>query len=668
MSLLFVISMLIRFFAMGRSILALRRLRDKRLGVLVIVLGVVGLYQFGKLAAYLLDGGAVTLNGANSDYLWLIESMLTCLAVIYVIRIISDLKRVEHRLAEQEQQYKSLFENNSDAIYTLDLQGNFLSSNPACSEVLGYSAEELSAKSGSLQHAMSQEDFERSQRHFQKAKEGQATEYDVTVTNKEGKQLDLHVTNVPIVVNDEIVGVYGIARDITEHNLAEERIRHLAYYDMLTDLPNRAMFEELIKQELERARDEKRMLAVLLLDVDGFKYINDTFGHTLGDLLLKTVAYRMTNSLSEDTIVSRSGGDEFVFLLPKIGNVEDAVKLAQNILDMMSKPFLLKGNELFLTASIGISVYPNDGTDFNELIQHADTAMYRAKDLGRNNYQLYTSGMNAHMLPRLSLEKDLRNALDNNELLVYYQPQVSANTGEVTGLEALIRWKNPRLGMISPGEFIPLAEETGLIVPIGEWVLRTACRQNKAWQEMGFPPMRVAVNLSMRQFGRDDFVETVARVLEETRLEPKYLDLEITESITMQNVERTVKMLHDLKNLGVQISLDDFGTGYSSLSYLKHFPLHMLKIDQSFVRDITTDSDDAAICSSIIALAHSLQLSVIAEGVEEEAQLAYLLKHGCVEMQGYLFSPPKPAADIEEMLHFINRTRITAQTAVTEEE
>jgi EAL domain-containing protein (putative c-di-GMP-specific phosphodiesterase class I) len=264
--------------------------------------------------------------------------------------------------------------------------------------------------------------------------------------------------------------------------------------------------------------------------------------------------------------------------------------------------------------------------------------------------------MNAHILPRLSLEKDLRNALDNNELLVYYQPQVSANTGEVTGLEALIRWKNPRLGMISPGEFIPLAEDTGLIVPIGEWVLYTACRQNKAWQELGFPPMRVAVNLSMRQFQRDDFVETVARVLEETGLEPKYLDLEITESITMQNVERTVKMLHELKNLGVQISLDDFGTGYSSLSYLKHFPLHMLKIDQSFVRDITTDSDDAAICSSIIALAHSLQLKVIAEGVEEEAQLAYLMEHGCVEMQGYLFSPPRPAEAIEEMLHFINRT------------
>jgi diguanylate cyclase (GGDEF)-like protein/PAS domain S-box-containing protein len=642
---------------MSRSILALWRLRDMRLGVLVAVLATVGVYQLVQLTANVTAGGSLWVTVHKSDWLWLVESILTCLAVVFVIRIIADLKRVERRLAEQEQQYKSLFDNNSDAIYTLDLKGNIISSNPVCEELLGYGAAELAASSTyAFQTMMSPEDFDRTHLHFRKAKAGHAQEYDITVTNKAGAQLDLHVTNVPIEVNGGIVGVYGIAKDITEQKVAEERIRHLAYYDMLTDLPNRAMFEELIQEKLEQAREHQHLLAVLLLDVDGFKYINDTFGHSLGDLLLKTVAYRMTNSLNQDTIVSRSGGDEFVFLLPKLHDAQDAVKLAQTILDMMSKPFLLKGNELFLTASIGISIYPNDGTDFTELMQHADTAMYRAKDLGRNNYQLYTSGMNAHILPRLSLEKDLRNALDNNELLVYYQPQVSANTGVVTGLEALIRWKNPRLGMISPGEFIPLAEDTGLIVPIGEWVLYTACRQNKVWQEMGFPPMRVAVNLSMRQFQRDDFVETVARVLEETGLEPKYLDLEITESITMHNVERTVKMLHDLKNLGVQISLDDFGTGYSSLSYLKHFPLHMLKIDQSFVRDITTDSDDAAICTSIIALAHSLQLNVIAEGVEEEAQLAYLLKQGCVEMQGYLFSPPRPAGEIEEMLHFINRT------------
>jgi EAL domain-containing protein (putative c-di-GMP-specific phosphodiesterase class I) len=350
------------------------------------------------------------------------------------------------------------------------------------------------------------------------------------------------------------------------------------------------------------------------------------------------------------TTVARIGGDEFTILLAEITHVQDAPKVARRILEALSLPFMLEGHEVFITVSIGIALYPFDGEDVDTLLENADTAMYHAKDQGKNNYQFYTQSMNATAFERFALENSLHTALDRQQFLLYYQPQLDIQTRKIVGMEALIRWQHPDMGLIAPAAFIPLAEETNLIVPIGEWVLLTACAQNKAWQVAGFPPMRVTVNLSGNQFRQKNLAETIDKVLYNTGLDPQYLELELTESIIMQGEETTITMLNKLKAMGIRLSIDDFGTGYSSLSYLKRFPLDTIKVDRSFVRDITTDPDDAAITVAIIALGHSLNLKVIAEGVETEKQLAFLSKQKCDEMQGYLFSPPVPAEVITQML------------------
>jgi len=366
--------------------------------------------------------------------------------------------------------------------------------------------------------------------------------------------------------------------------------------------------------------------------------------------LLKGVAQRLRSCLREGDTVARLGGDEFMVVLPAIAHAEDAARVGQRILDALSVPFNFEGHELHIGVSIGIALYPNDGKSAEALLKNADIAMYRAKEQGRNNYQFYTPALNDMAFERLTLENSLRRALERREFVVHYQPQVSLNTGQIVGMEALVRWRHPELGLVAPMKFIPVAEETGLIVPIGEWVLQMACAQNKAWQEAGFPPLRVTVNLSARFFRRKDLMETVARILKETGLDPDYLELELTEGTTMENAEATIRTLHELKEMGVHLSIDDFGTGYSSLSYLKRFPLATLKIDRLFVQDITTSSDGAVITLAIIAMAHSLGLKVIAEGVETEEQLAFLRAHRCDEMQGYLFSRPIPAEAFTQLL------------------
>jgi len=388
----------------------------------------------------------------------------------------------------------------------------------------------------------------------------------------------------------------------------------------------------------------------MFLDLDRFKIINDTLGHPMGDRLLKGVAQRLRSCLREGDTVARLGGDEFMVVLPAIAHAEDAARVGQRILDALSVPFNFEGHELHIGVSIGIALYPNDGKSAEALLKNADIAMYRAKEQGRNNYQFYTPALNDMAFERLTLENSLRRALERREFVVHYQPQVSLNTGQIVGMEALVRWRHPELGLVAPMKFIPVAEETGLIVPIGEWVLQMACAQNKAWQEAGFPPLRVTVNLSARFFRRKDLMETVARILKETGLDPDYLELELTEGTTMENAEATIRTLHELKEMGVHLSIDDFGTGYSSLSYLKRFPLATLKIDRLFVQDITTSSDGAVITLAIIAMAHSLGLKVIAEGVETEEQLAFLRAHRCDEMQGYLFSRPIPAEAFTQLL------------------
>jgi diguanylate cyclase (GGDEF)-like protein/PAS domain S-box-containing protein len=444
--------------------------------------------------------------------------------------------------------------------------------------------------------------------------------------------------------------IEGTVIDITERRRAEEQVKHLAFHDALTGLPNRLLFNDRLRMAVLQAHRTTQRLAVLFLDLDRFKIINDSLGHTAGDELLRRVAERIQGSVREGDTVGRLGGDEFIVLVQGLDQEEDGARIAQKILGGARLPYFLDGRELFVTTSIGVVTYPTDGEDGDTLIRNADTAMYRAKEQGRDNFQLYRPAMNSKALERLSLENRLRAAIQNGELVVQYQPLLEVESGQIRGAEALVRWQHPELGLLPPGEFISLAEVSGLIVPIGEWVLKTACAQARAWHQAGYPGLTVAVNLSARQFQQPDLVAQVRAALEASELPAESLDLEITESNAMQNAEVSISALWDLKNLGVRLSMDDFGTGYSSLNYLKRFPIDRLKIDKSFVRDITTDPDDAAIASAMIALAHNLQLTVVAEGVETEEQLAFLERLRCDEMQGFLFSPPVGAGRFEELL------------------
>lgn len=428
-----------------------------------------------------------------------------------------------------------------------------------------------------------------------------------------------------------------------ERKRAEETIRHQAYHDVLTLLPNRILFKDQFSQALSLAQRNKQMVAMMFLDLDRFKTINDTLGHATGDRLLQSVAQRLSKIIREGDTIARLGGDEFLVLVSGIHHVEDAAKVADKLLQAMRPAFDLDGQELHITTSIGISLYPHDGDDAETLLKNADTALYRAKDQGRNTYQLYTPAMNARAYELLAMENNLRRALENQEFVLHFQPQISVHTGKLVGMEALVRWNSPDGKLMYPSSFISLCEDTGLIVPLGEWVLRTACEQNRKWQESGHPPITIAVNLSARQFQQRDLMDMISRVLADSKLAPEFLELELTESVVMQDPNAAVDILGGLRGMGIQISIDDFGTGYSSLSYLRRFPIHRLKIDQSFVRDCMVDNDDAAIVAAIISMARSLKLKVIAEGVETEDQLDFLRKHHCDIVQGFLISRPVPA-------------------------
>ncbi|MGK7874159.1 MAG: EAL domain-containing protein [Xenococcaceae cyanobacterium] len=433
--------------------------------------------------------------------------------------------------------------------------------------------------------------------------------------------------------------------DITERKRSEEMLHYQAFHDLLTDLPNRKLFNDQLSTALVNARRNQNPMAVMFLDIDRFKNINDSLGHAIGDQLLQGFAKRLKSCLRSGDTVARWGGDEFTVLLPQISSAEDVAKLGKRILDSLKPAFKLEEYELYIRSSIGIAIYPQDGKDASTLLKNADAALYRAKERGRNNYQFYNPAINSQACVSLRLENLLYQALEREEFLVYYQPQVNIETGNICGVESLLRWQHPTLGLISPGQFISLAEETDLIILMDEWVLKTACAQNRAWQKAGLPPLRVAVNLSPREFQQNNLVAMVARVLDETGLDPQFLELEITETTIMQDVDLTLEILLDLVQMGVHISMDDFGTGYSCLSYLKKFPFHTLKIDQSFVQDLRDDLQNKAIISAVIALGRALNLRVIAEGVETPQQLELLQSLQCEEMQGYLFSKPLPVED-----------------------
>jgi diguanylate cyclase (GGDEF)-like protein len=436
-------------------------------------------------------------------------------------------------------------------------------------------------------------------------------------------------------------------REATE--LAAMEIEHLAYHDALTGLPNRPLFIDRLIVALAHANRGQSKLAVLFLDLDRFKDINDSLGHTIGDTLLKAVADRIRRCVREGDTVARFGGDEFTLMIPRIDQIEDAAKIAQKITETLKIPFLIHEQELFVTTSIGISIFPADGLDPETLVRNADTAMYRAKEQGRDNYQLYAPAMNARALERLALENMLRKAINQQELVLHYQPLIDTASRGIVGVEALIRWNHPDLGLLLPAHFISVAEISGLILPIGQWIFRTACRQVRAWQRK-HDTLTMSVNLSARQFQQPDLVEQVRTAILDSGIEPWRLQLEITESNAMQNAENTIYTLRELKALGVRIAMDDFGTGYSSLSYLKRFPIDTLKLDAAFIHDVNTDPTDAAIVSGVITMAHALNLKVVAEGVETEAQLDFLAREGCDIIQGYLFSAPMSAETLEPYL------------------
>ncbi|HKQ30352.1 MAG TPA: EAL domain-containing protein, partial [Burkholderiales bacterium] len=445
-------------------------------------------------------------------------------------------------------------------------------------------------------------------------------------------------------------GYRGIGRDVTERMLAQERIQYLATHDEMTGLPNRVMFGEMLSNVIASAHRYRRSFALLFLDLDRFKNINDTFGHDAGDMLLKEMTKRLTDSLRASDVLVRFGGDEFVVLLQETGNQQQVVAVASKLLAALIKPVVLLGQECRVTASIGISMYPNDAQDAQSLMKNADIAMYRAKEEGRNNYQFYSEHINVHSLERVALESRLRSALERDEFSLHYQAKLDLHTGTVSGVEALLRWQHPELGMVSPAQFIPLAEEAGLIIPIGKWVLKTACAQNMAWQAQGLPSLCMAVNLSPRQFSDNDLLTDIASTLQETGMRPELLELELTEGMVMQSPERAAEVLSKIKALGVRLAIDDFGTGYSSLAHIKRFPIDTLKIDRSFIRDIPHDREGSAITEAIIAMGKTLGLLIVAEGVETEAQQRFLFEHGCNELQGYYFSKPIKAESLAEFL------------------
>jgi diguanylate cyclase (GGDEF)-like protein len=463
-------------------------------------------------------------------------------------------------------------------------------------------------------------------------------------------------TEVPVEISTSAVklgaewSTIGIIRDITERKVFEDKIRELADHDQLTGLPNRRLLTDRFNQVLASARRYNSRAAFLIFDLDRFKTINDSLGHAIGDELLKAVAGRLKKCTRAADTVARIGGDEFTIVVQDIKSVGDITKLVEKIFSVFDFPFALQGNELFMTTSMGISIYPDDGEDAITLMKNADIAMYKAKNEGRNNYKLYTPAMNLKAMERLKLENKLRRATDREEFVIHYQPQVKVNTGKIVGVEALVRWIDPEKGMVSPAEFIPLAEETGLIVPIGEWVLQTACKQQVIWKEKGLNNVKVAVNISIRQFQQPEFLTILTNTLKETGIEPSHLELELTESIIMDDVENSIDLLREIISMGIKLAIDDFGTGYSSLEYLKKMPLSCLKIAMPFVREICDNKDDRAISTAIIQIAHSLELNVIAEGVEDKKQYELLESLQCDIIQGYLVSKPQPVNEIEGFL------------------
>ncbi|HUL77208.1 MAG TPA: EAL domain-containing protein [Vicinamibacteria bacterium] len=567
-------------------------------------------------------------------------------------REIEQRRRAEGALRGSEERFRRLLESAPDAMVIVDHEGRIVLVNAQTDRLFGYQRAELLGQPVDLlvpEHIRARHEAQRATYFKDPRTRPLGVSRELFARRKDGWEFPVEISLSPLQTEEGVL-VLSAIRDIGDRKRTEEKIRSLAYHDALTGLPNRLLFGDRLALAVAQAHRYRQKLAVLFLDLDRFKLVNDSLGHRLGDQLLRAVAERIKACVREGDTVARLGGDEFTLLLPAVSDAGDGLSVAQKILAALRPPYELDGNKLSAAASIGLCLYPEGGLDAERLLKNADLAMYRAKEAGRDCVRLYEAGMNVQAQERLDLESSLRRALELEDLLLDYQPVLDLATGSIRGVEALLRWRHPSGSVRPPRDFIPVAEATGLIVPIGLWALRTACAQVSEWRRRGHLDLTLAVNVSARQFQESDLVDQLARVLGETGLPPSSLELEITESCAMDTAELSLRVLRDLKELGVGISLDDFGTGYSSLSYLRHLPVDTLKIDKSFVRDVGVDPNGAAIVVAIIAMARSLSLRVVAEGVETKEQLAFLSSHGCDLVQGFLFSPPVSAAACRELL------------------
>jgi diguanylate cyclase (GGDEF)-like protein/PAS domain S-box-containing protein len=556
-------------------------------------------------------------------------------------RDITQRRQMEEALRQSEERYRTIIKEMEEWYFETDLTGNVTFFNDIFANVLGYSQKELTGLN--FQSFIKKEETDSVFRLFNQVfKTGKPTRnFPYEFISTDGTATSAEFSIFPKRDNEgKICGFRGVAHDITERKQAEEKIQYMATHDSLTGLPNRLMFSQLLNHSMQSAQRYKRQFAVLFLDLDRFKNINDTMGHEAGDLLLQEIATRLKQTLRAVDVIARLGGDEFVILIEEISDSSHVSTVAHKILTSIIKPLTIMKQECRITASIGISIYPKDAEDEQSLMKNADMAMYLAKEEGKNNYQFYSEDIQSKSLEHLSIETNLRFALERNELSLHYQAKVDFKTNAITGVEALLRWQNPNLGSVTPTQFIPVAEETGLIVSIGLWVMKTACEQNVAWQREGLPPVCMAVNLSLRQLTDDNLIDDIRTALNDSGMAPNLLELEITESMVMHNPARMISVLAKIKSLGVRLAIDDFGTGYSSLAQIKHFPIDTLKVDRSFIRNIPQDAEDKAITEAIIAMGKTLSLRVVAEGVETVEQMNFLKDHSCDEMQGYYFSKP----------------------------